>query len=111
MKADPTTAAELHALVSQWPAEARPKDLDMAYNEWYNTNSVSMIYDDSHALDLHIASGLRWLLSRGRVKLFPPGPNGVAYAVACGLKLSTGLTPFLALHAAIISQKEGGDAQ
>jgi hypothetical protein len=60
------TAEALHALVSQWPMEARPRDLDFAYGEWYNANSVTMIYDDAHAIALHEASGIRWLAEHAK---------------------------------------------
>ena len=76
MERDPTTAAELHALVAQWPEEAREMDLEYAPG---GAKRYSQTYDEArpiknarwelegepisvrHAIDLHVASGIKFL--------------------------------------------------
>lgn len=61
---DPMTAEALHALVSQWPVEARPEMVDTTRDgSWclYTDRYMTL----AHAIALHEASGLRWLIELG----------------------------------------------
>lgn len=62
MPSDPTTAAELHALVELWPEEARPTGLLWHYpTRSFIFGGVGWIYTVPHAIDLHVASGIKFL--------------------------------------------------
>lgn len=65
---DHMTAEALHALVSQWPVEARDKDLVFnpmnEYGETLGWECEGEFITDRHAIALHEASGLRWLIEQ-----------------------------------------------
>lgn len=91
MPSDPMTAEALHALVSQWPQEARDKDLVFnpanKYGESLGWECEGEFIIDRHAIALHEASGLRWLLHEWccSVRIFPPEmDDGTAYVIVIG---------------------------
>ena len=132
MPSDPTTAAELHALVAQWPEEAREMDLEYAPE---GAKRYSQTYDEArpiknarwelegepisvrHAIDLHVASGIRWLLTeafvvrsyathqngRTRIVLYGSGARSRKWNIETPFEAPT---LFLATHAAIVAAKE-----
>lgn len=104
------TAAELHAAVSQWPEEARAKDLTWVCGyPQVDFFTRGCEYDQGalcpdHAIALHVASGLEWL------------GGGCCHRTKCGWcwhevhdmtneRAFTGPTLFHAIHAAILATK------
>lgn len=126
MERDPQTAAELHALVSQWPEEARPLMLYFQRERWrlsdhdYHDDTPTLV---EIAIDLHVANGLRYLLDHPNtdaMSIIPAADKSAHYRIELDLfrdpnsrnrndrctKTCDGPTLFLALHAAIIAAKE-----
>jgi hypothetical protein len=118
MPSDPMTASELHTLVSQWPQEARPFP-PLTYSPphpemggvacWFGTCNPNAT-DMAHAIALHEASGLRWLLHEWccSVRICPPEmSDGTAYVIVIGgnMKSNQHTAPTLieAISAAIMA--------
>jgi hypothetical protein len=114
MPSDPMTAEALHALVSQWPQEARDKDLVFnpanKYGESLGWECEGEFIIDRHAIALHEASGIKWLIdhstsfhtmrtSKGAIaiELFPLNSSGGDWTVFAAPTLIE------AIHAAIMA--------
>lgn len=113
MTIDPLTAQDLYELVSQWPKEARQIGLD--FNDYENGFPSHWTLDYgtrefcplNYAIDLHIASGLRWLLRTSRVNIYPPSEDDSHFTLIINTeRVYDAPTLFLALHAAILAAKE-----
>lgn len=110
---DPKTAAELHELVKLWPEEARPICCDW----WTNPQGAACfhygpcMFENSHAIDLHVASGIRWLLKKDLRHLIPEWTDNCHPEFREGYFLDDAQvdgcwpTLFPGIHAAILSQK------
>lgn len=92
---DPMTAEALSNLVSQWPMEARPEGLDFVERDYAKGYRPHWTIDQGtcdfcavqHAIALHEASGLRWLLHEWccSVRICPPElGDGTAYVIVIG---------------------------
>jgi hypothetical protein len=126
MPSDPTTAAELLALVSQWPEEARSEHVEVDdVAAWTKHGGRHMSI--THTIDLHIASGIKFLYRHCDVDCITittdtPIMSKEATRIEMDLFQDPALrnrtrpgaanheapTLFLALHAAIIATKGGG---
>ena len=116
MPSDPTTAAELHALVSQWPVEAQPKAVEFEDDagELICCNKYGACFYLPHAIDLHIASGLRWYMARQESQIKTANlmirGDGLHSIRRSDDSDSDGSGPshLHALHAAIMATAKGG---
>ena len=126
MERDPTTAAELHALVAQWPEEARPKDLDydpprpttpahIPWEWWVYARSekcggfhARTPISQAHAIDLHVASAHKYLIEGGWSVVCSKSRDGM-YRVSNLNHSMVFIAPtlFLATHSAILSTQKG----
>lgn len=71
------TAAELHAIVKDWPAGARPDGVsfESVSQQWqvdpHPRVTIHVPIPDAHAVMLHEVSAIRWLI--GDIKPYPKG--------------------------------------
>lgn len=122
------TAQELYAMVSQWPEGARPNDLDygpprpttpshIPWEWWTYARSerdsgfrARSPISQAHAIDLHVASGIMWLVVYAHNQSAVIATSYLGYWVATDKDgpVHSAPTLFLALHAAILATKGGG---